>query len=76
MNNQRARDARQLRFIERTGMCQASLTLQPGKRFLMTRSILLAAIVSVSALGAASGQQTTEIDPYTPYPFAQITDEI
>ncbi|MEM6310983.1 MAG: alpha/beta hydrolase [Pseudomonadota bacterium] len=42
----------------------------------MTRSILLAAIVSVGALGAAFGQDIAETDPYTPYPFAQITDEI
>ena len=42
----------------------------------MARSILLAAIVSVSALGTAFGQDIAETDPYTPYPFAQITDEI
>ncbi|MEL6922041.1 MAG: hypothetical protein AAFO77_13680, partial [Pseudomonadota bacterium] len=42
----------------------------------MTRTILLAAIVSVSAFGAAFGQQTTETDAYTPYPFAQVTDDI
>lgn len=42
----------------------------------MIRSILLTAIVSSSTLGAASAEQVGETDPYAPYPFAQITDDI
>lgn len=42
----------------------------------MTRSILLAVIFSVSAGIAVSAEQSTDADPYTPYPFAQITDDI
>lgn len=42
----------------------------------MTRLILLSVLFFANMQGAATAQQAEKADLYTPYPFAQITDDI
>ncbi|TQV77899.1 alpha/beta fold hydrolase [Denitrobaculum tricleocarpae] len=42
----------------------------------MVRPMTFAAFVSISVLGSAFAEEPVGLDPYAPYPLAQITDDI